>query len=404
LIIPSICIGLWAIYALVDWNFNPMAGDFNIFYDAGRQILINPAKLYEVRGYRYMPSFALFFSISISLIPQKTAAYYVFFIFNYFLGVLTVLLFNKILMLMEVNKSINRFLFLIIISNGYFVYYQFVFNQSKYLTFVILLFILTRELDSIKYYTNKDMRYYFVNYFLFVFAMGMAPYFIFFLIIYLFHDIKKSEILHHINVKKYGLVVLLFVLQNFLFILYPHTVYKFLEGYYRPEKRPQYLKILYLREWVQLTSTQIRIFTLISTTILSLISIILVYMNHLKIEEKFAYFALAYIFIGIFSYEFLLALILFSLVLLLFVPYLNEEFDGIDFIRDNKIPLMGILSIGIIYFAYSKFILFSFIPNLKEFPLNIFYYARWIFLLAIMMSSLILLKYRNKKAGLSLNH
>jgi hypothetical protein len=117
--------------------------------------------------------------------------------------------------------------------------------------------------------------------------------------------------------------------------------------------------------------------------------------DKLLIEEKFGYFAIAYIFIGIFSYTFLLGIILYSLVLLLFVPHLNENFKGIEFFSYNKTVLIGISSILAIFFAWSSLIFFAFIPGLKEYPISIFYYLRWIFLLSIMMYSLIKLKINN---------
>jgi len=392
LIIPPIFIGLWAIYALISWGFDPLMNDFHIFYYSGRQILINPANLYEVRGFRYMPSFAMFFAISISLIPYNTA-YYVFFIINYILGVLSTIEFNKILVFMNVKENIHRFIFLLVISNGYFVYYQFYFNQSKYLTFVIILVILRRELQYRIEQRPKDSNFYIINYGLIVFAIGMAPYFIFFLLIYLFQDISGKEIFKRENIRKYLILIFWFILQNILFILYPSQIISFADGFNRPERRPDYFKLIYLQEWVELSPSEIRIFAIVFSIALFIITLILMFNDRLMIEEKFGYFAIAYIFIGIFSYTFLLGLILYSLVLLLFVPHLNEEFKGIEFIKNNRTVLIGISSILAIFFAWSSFFLFDYIPGLKEYPIIIFYYLRWIFLLSIMIFSLIKLKF-----------
>ena len=144
-------------------------------------------------------------------------------------------------------------------------------------------------------------------------------------------------------------------------------------------------------------------FSILFTIILSIITIVLIFNNKLNIEEKFGYFAIAYIFIGIFSYDFLLGLILYSLVILLFVPYLNENYSSFEFFKSNRILLLGLASIIGIFFAWSTFIIFDFIPGLEEFPLIIFFYLRWIILLCLMMISLIFLKFKDRKLNLRNN-
>ena len=403
LIIPSICIGLWALYALIYCDFTPIKSDFYVFYSSGKQIFLNPSKLYNVSGYYYMPSFAVLFAISLSLLPLDTA-YSTFFIINYILGVLTIRDFNKILIFMNVKEKIHRFMFLIIISNGYFVFHQFYFNQSKYLTFLIFLFIIRRELQYKKEENKKDLKYYLLNYGLFVFAIAMSPYFIFFLLIYIFQDIPKNELFKIENVKKYSIAISMFLIQNILFIIFPQLLFEFIDGFYRPTRKPEYLKLLYLREWVKLSASYIRILSILFSIILSIITIILIFNNKLNIEVKFGYFAIAYIFIGIFSYDFLLGLILYPLVILLFVPYLNENYSSFEFFKSNRILLLGLASILGIFFAWSTFIIFDFIPGLQDFPLIIFFYLRWIFLLSIMMISLIFLKFKKNKINLRNNY
>ncbi|MFX1443338.1 MAG: hypothetical protein ACFFHV_07995 [Promethearchaeota archaeon] len=366
--------------------------DFQIFYDSGRQIFINPANLYNVRGFRYMPSFAMLFAVSISLIPYKEA-YYIFFIINYILGVISIIEFNKILSLMNIKKKSNRAIFLLIISNGYFVYYQFYFNQSKYLTFVILLFILRRELQFRIEEKPKELNFYIINYGLIVFAIGMAPYFIFFLLIYLFQDIPRKDIFKRESRRKYLIIIIWFILQNILFLIYPFQIISFLDGFNRPQRRPNYFKIIYLREWIELSPNEIKNFTILFSIILFIVTLILMFNDKLLIEEKFGYFAIAYILIGVFSYTFLLGLILYSFVLLLFAPHLSENYKGIEFITKNRIVIIGISSILAIFFAWSSLILYNFIPGLKEYPMIIFYYLRWVFLLSIMIYSLIKLKF-----------
>jgi len=403
LIIPAICIGIWALLALFNEEYHtPLTWDFQVFHESGLQIYKNPAHLYEVDGYVYTPSFAIFFAITFSLLPVDIAAYS-FFILSYILGILTIIEYNKILILMDVKQKLHRFMFLIIISNGFFVLYQFKFNQAKYLLFVILVFIIRRELQFNKEEKEKDLKYYLINYGLFVFAIGSAPYFIFLLIIYMFQNIPRNEFFKQENVKKYVIVVMMFIIQNFLFIIYPLQIFDFLDGFNHPQRRHRKLKLIYLKEFMGVSSDVIAFLSILCTIILSIITGILLYKANIKIEEKFGYFSIVYIFIGVFAYTLLLSLILFSFILLLFVPYLNQNRKGIEFVKSNKYSLIGILSILGIFFASSDFIIYDFIPFLQDYPFIFLYYARWIFLLCVMIISLIILYLKNQDNRSSLN-
>jgi len=192
LIIPAICIVLWAIFSLIHSNFSYISVDFMVFYRSGQIILHNPKLLYEDDRFLYMPSFAILFAISLSLLPVSISVI-VFLLINYFMAVLSLLEYNKILTLMNLKEKIHRFLLLMIISNGFFVYYQFVFNQTKYILFFLILVVIRRELQSKKKIKIKDLKYFFINYSIFAFAIGIAPYFLFLLLIYIFHDIPYKS-------------------------------------------------------------------------------------------------------------------------------------------------------------------------------------------------------------------
>ena len=359
------------------------------------QIFSNPLKLYDNKRFVYLPSFAILFAISLSLFPV-IISYYIFFIINYILAILTIVEFNKILVLMNLKEKIHRFMFLIIISNGYFIYFQFYFNQTKYIVLLILLFSIRRELQFDMDEKVKELKYYVINYGLFVFAVGMAPYFIFLLLIYIFHNISFSELFKKENLKKYSIVIIMFVIQNFLFIIFPSLIFDFLDGFNHPQRRQRKLKLIYLREWVQISSSDIRFLSIMLTIALTIISLILILNNKLKIEEKFGYFCIAYVFVGIFAYSIIVSLVLFSFILLLFVPHLNQNSKGIEFVKNNITLLIGLFSILGISFMSSNFIVFQLISIKEEIPFVIFYNLRWIFLLSIMMSSLIKL-YLEKK-------
>ena len=397
LIIPSLCIGFWALYALIDCNFNPIMWDFYIFYNSGKKILKNPAKLYKDPGYLYMPSFALLFASSLSLFPLNIA-YSIFFIINYILGVLSIREFNKILIFMNVKESIHRFLFLLIISNGYFIYRQFQTNQTKYIILVIFLFIIRRELQFNIYQLEKDLKYFLINYNLFIFALAVAPNFLFLLLIIIFLDIPRNELFKKENLKKYSIVFLVFIIQNFLFIIFPNLIFDFIDGFNRPSEFHDNVELLYLRGWLDISARNVRYLLISSIIILFLISLILSFNNKLQIEEKFGYYALAYLFIGVHGSSRKLPIVLLPLILILFVPYLNQDLKGIEFIKRNSILLIGLLSITLISFLSYYNVLYDMNPNYQESPLVILDNLKYIIVFTTMMISLIFLKYKEYKA------
>jgi len=399
LIIPAICIGIWAFYSLYHQEFQLYYWDCYVVYSAGKQIFINPEKLYNVPTYLYMPNFAIFLAFTLSIFPYSMA-YTVLFIYNYIWGVFSIREFNKILILMRVKKKIHRFMFLMIISNGFFVYNQFWFNQTKYLLLLILLFIIRRELQFNKDEIEKDLKYYLINYSLFVLAIGMAPHFIFYLIIYMFQDIPRNEIFKKENIKKYSIVVIMSVIQNFLFIIYPFQIIEFLDGFNVIPRQRQKLKVIYLRDWINTDSSSAQFISYLSFIILSIIALILIFNDKSRIQEKFGYFSIAYILFGFQFYHTVVSLVLFSLALLLFIPYLNQDKKRIEFVKSNKILLLGVFSILGIFFIAHEFILYEFIPIPHEYPLVILDNLRWIFLISIMIISLIHLKLKYKKISL----
>ena len=386
LIIPAICIGLWAYYSLLLIN-EAYYRDFKVFYRAGKQFLSNPGKLYDISGFVYMPIMAIFFAFSISTFPFSIA-YYIFFFINYIWGVLSIREYNKILILKDIKEKFHRFLFLIIISNGNYVAFQFLFNQTKYLLFVIFLFIIRRELQFNKEGNIKNLKFYLINYGLFVFAIGMAPYFIFLLIIYMFHNIPLKEFFYKENIKEYSIVIIMFIAQNFLFIIYISQFFIFINFYFVEHQRVQGIqRLLYLRGLIVVTPQFMAFLTILFTIILIVISLILSFNSRILIEEKFGLFCLAFIFLGVFSHQIYLYLLLFSFVLLLYVPYLNQTVNGIEFIKSNKIVILGLVSIIEIF---NDFITFNLNPKRDEYLFIILYNSKLIFLLSIIMISLIL--------------
>ena len=401
LIIPSICLILTAFVSLIMRDFNPIYRDFIVFYDCGKFVLTNPTKLYDyargVRGggeYYYTPLFAVIFAISLSLLPLSIASL-IFYFFNIFLGLLSIFEFNKIIMLMNVKEQRNRLIFLLLISNGYALFLQFYCNQSKLIIFVIILYILRRELQFNKEMFEKDLKFYLINYSLIVFAVGLAPYFIFLLLIYIFHDIKANEILNRINIRKYLLLVLIFFLENFLFILYPSMFIKFiLKGItYKGVLEGEDYEFSY--RYGYFFTDYMDIFLKLSLFIYIFFSLFLIIKKNLRLTEKYGYFGLLNIFIGIYSSPMLLYHIALSLFLLIFIPHLIEE-DKKNFIKNNLFLLLGL--IGILIFSLTFPHSFYEARVFHLYPYNYFYkyviIYRFFYLMTFILLSLVMSKYK----------
>ncbi|MFX0072770.1 MAG: hypothetical protein ACFFAO_16930, partial [Candidatus Hermodarchaeota archaeon] len=223
---------------------------------------------------------------------------------------------------------------------------QFRFNQSKFYIFFILLFVIRRELFFEKEGLEKDLRFFLINYSVIVFAIGMAPYFIFFLMIYIFYKIPLKNLFKNENIKKYIIVIGVFFIENFLFIIFPNYFIQLWTGFNHPQVEREKIKLKLMRQLLDVPkNTVISYITFLSIIILSIFSFILIIKKSLRIEEKFGYFSLAYIIFGAFSYSIYLYLMLFSLVLLLFVPHLNQKFTGISFVKQNLFFFIGLGSI-----------------------------------------------------------
>jgi hypothetical protein len=401
LAIPIICIAFWAIYFHLTGGFwgKGYIGDFYCFYTAGRYALTNPTNLYNVPGlpYVYLPSWAMSFSITISLFPFQIA-YIIYNIIIFLVGAISIFEFNKILKLMDVKKQIHRFMFLIIISNGYFVYTQFKYCQFKFIILLIFLIIIRREIQYRNKGKEKDLKFYIINYAILVYAIGIAPYLIFLVFIYVFHDIGFHELIDKVNIQKYFILLILFILENFLFVIYPSLIFDFLKCFYHPTTLGgRLVTVLYMKGFVELSKRQMTVMLFIFYPILAISTIVLILYKGLKIEEKFSFFLLAFLFFGLHSHQDLLALVLFGIILLLFAPFLKQDVEGIEFIKVNKLVLIGIFSIGCMFFVSDDFIFIHFTPMYLQYDLGIIWIAKVIILHIVMVgciAALYIQKYR----------
>lgn len=360
LIIPIYCILCWALYYVVLGNFFAyVCYDFTNYYFCGERVLNNPKDLYDHNisngrryGYKYLPNHAIIIGVPLYLLGSMELAYRVFYVINIVLGMLFILLFNRILILMELKNKVHRFLFLIVISNGWLILELYINNQMKFLIGVLILFIIKRELKYRKNNKKKDLKYYIIHYNFFALIVAMAPYFILFFLIYLFQGISKNEIFSKNNLKKYGSAILTFFVHNFLFILYPVLIYDYYEMVQKDTKRNdlklKHFYLEYLNENILfLPSFYEGIISTIFNLILYAIVLILIVHRRLKLEQKAGIYCLSVVILNYISYRILI--IILPITCLLFVPFLYQNETGKEFIKKNRYVLIGLLSILGIY-------------------------------------------------------
>ncbi|MHA1844844.1 MAG: hypothetical protein ACTSWE_11340 [Promethearchaeota archaeon] len=346
IISPCICSLIWGFYYLIFKNFiiYNRYWDFQIFYFAGQQVLLNPAELYLIPHFFYLPSFGLFFALYILIFPY-ILAYYISFFANLIFTIFFIREFNEILILLNVQEKYLRFLFLLLISNSWFLYFIFTFTQTKIFVGLIISYILKRELQFQELAKLKSRKFYFINDFLFIFAIGMAPPLILLFLIYFFHGIKKNNFLNRKQLERYFMAFLIFIGQNFLFLIYPNLLLNFISGYTwtssHEETRCCYL---YMNP---LPVLQNDLFIMISTLILIIATFWLLFNNKIALKNKFGYFSVFYLFFGMYNC-FALMHVLISFSILIYTSYL-KPFENLKlFLSQNKLNLLSLLSIAFI--------------------------------------------------------
>lgn len=233
LIIPISILVFWALFALIQVNFyldtSTMGSDFTYFYNAAIKIIQNPSMLYidEGKSFYNLPAFAYFFII-FTIFPFRVA-HFVLFFSNIILGILFILELNKIMKLIGMNHDFLRIVFISIIIFSWNIYFQFYYPQVKFIVGLIMLFIIRREIEWKKKSLEKDMKYYLLNYFLMIFSLSMAPYFIFIYLILIVDDIGIKNLLKKKGLTHFFLLIIIFLLQNITLFIYPNLIIEFLE-------------------------------------------------------------------------------------------------------------------------------------------------------------------------------
>ncbi|MFX1388562.1 MAG: hypothetical protein ACFE9Z_00695 [Promethearchaeota archaeon] len=411
LIIPILCILFWAIISLIKDNFIlEAAADFPSFYYAGQNIFTNPEFIYSagiVPRYRYLPCFAMIFAI-LSLFNYVTSAWIYFFILL-IIAFLAIIEFDKILKLQNVNSKFNRFLILIVISNGLRIMLNFDILQTKFIVLYLILVFIRREIEfkKSKEQTEKNLKFFFIQISILIFVIGLLPYIAFILIIYLFNNINLRRILSKSQLQKYLLVVVAFFIQNFMFIIVPPLFVGFLSGLSR-SGYPLNLTptdIITLRDNLLLPPNTISaliiafniavdfiVLSIFSIVLMFVVTLILTLNKKLSIEEKFAYFFLLNLISNVyFDYEQSFVIFL-PLIVILFINL--KSYNSIsNYIKQNFFNLLGLLGVILLYFMPPIYLFYELIPISINIPLALLIirhtFAYIIIILAFLMMKLI---------------
>jgi len=221
--------------------------------------------------------------------------------------------------------------------------------------------------------------------------LGMSPQFVFLLFIYVFFDIRLKEMFNRRNIEKYLIIIVWFTVLNITFVLYPSQIFKVLKGYDLPVKVAKFSAPLYLFGIIEWNESEMKLVNDIFTGILTIITLILILIKKMNIEKKFSFFLLAWIFFGVVSSTILNTHICFSFVLLLFVPFLEQNVKGWEFIKKNNIFLIGIISILGIFLFTRSFFISVFVPMMHAVDFGVFELYRLFVLHMIMLICLFLL-------------
>ncbi len=395
LAIPIISIVCWSLLYLI-FFYGGFKLDFRVFYAAGRQILIDPTNLYQVDLFYYTPFLPTIFSFSLSLLPPLTANF-IWFALNYVFGILMILEFDRILQLKGISKVSYKLLFLIIISNGWSIYLQFFWNQTKFLVCFILLFILRRHIQDRENTHEKSIKERVLIFLLFDIVISISPFLIFIVLIYIFSEINIKDMFKQQNLYNYIILISLFFLLNILFIIFPQLILDFLfNGVFGYNDYINTLKLLYTFKWLIIPDSWQSIITILSISILSMTTIILIYRKDINLEIKIGLFSLSYLIFSTFA-RFTDLILFIPFLLLLFIPYISLESDLLSFLKNNVWVILGLLSVlGVAFAHYDVSDFFEYFPFTNILFFKILVYLRYGILLALLSISLAVLYFQHR--------
>ncbi len=371
-VIPIMCILIWAFRSLVIVNFNLSKVYIFPFYGVGEKILKYQWNLYSPEtNFFALPIIALIFTL-ISLIIPLSMATYIFFFIDIIAAIFSILEFNKILKLYKVKNKFFRGGLLILISNGFIITDAFSKNQLIFIVAFILFTILRRELQFRDKIILKDKKYLFLNYNLFLLGVAIYPVLI----------MKE-------NLLKTCLAIISFSLQNFLFFIFPKLLIDFFFSLLNQINSSWFL--FYLIDMNLCRSLNFPSYiTIIFLIFLSIITLLLIILKTFKLEEKFGLSSLSYIYFCPIPNLGTLIIYL-PFILLIFLPFFKIENKKTLFFKKNSISLINIFLLVIIYFHVRPSIIFSYLPFFLDSFFALYIYLFYLLIILILGYSVLLI-------------
>jgi hypothetical protein len=388
LIFPLLFILFWTFYALIHENFylNKLNtySDFEMFYLAGRQVLINPAELYSIYGYLYFPFFALLMAPISYFIPFWEAHLF-FFGIQLILTIYTIFLWNRILKIVLKDKKLiasKYYIHILYIPYfSWFIYAQFYQPQSKMIVFSIFLYCFYILLES-KQKDNLSLKKWAYLSFLIGIALSITPHFIFMCLIFVFDDLPFNRIFKNkeaflYSLKKIGIFVSILLAQNCLLFIFPNLILDVFDPFLSFGHSTHTMNVYYFYGWNFVID--ISLLALIYLVLLIIINLIISF-SKMDIVRKITYSSVSYLlfcYYGMWDEHINLVFLY-----LFFFSFLKYEKTILEFIKNNfwlLLGILGILLINVLPLSLETYRYFSFIPDpFRSIIITLRYYPSFI--------------------------
>ncbi|MBD3198043.1 MAG: DUF2029 domain-containing protein [Candidatus Lokiarchaeota archaeon] len=385
--IPILSLLFWAFIAILKDGFFIDPIDFSAYYYAGRYIFTNPDAVYLVPHpsyFYYLPFIAVLFS-PFSLIDIQTAAWLYYVVLLLF-GIMSIIEFNRILTLKMDLNPYYKLLSLFIIMGGYQLMVQFDLLNIKIIIMFLIIFFIRREYSQSKHekYHKNPNWFQFWQIIILCSIIAMNPSLVFIIIIFLFYKVDYKDVIKKEQIKKYLIFLLIFTLQNFMFLIYPSLISDFLNGFSHVKTvdsfdlfiSPSYVveesitfPISFLGSLNLIIQLDTTFLAILSVLIITFITIYLSFFKDYAIDIKLAYFFLFSLFFNVFFKKTFILILIPTLILLLYHFYnFNEDKTQKTFSKNKILLAIGLAMLLIlnylppIEFLYRTITFFRILP------------------------------------------
>ncbi|MBN1216063.1 MAG: hypothetical protein JXA99_11570 [Candidatus Lokiarchaeota archaeon] len=372
-------------------HFNLLTSpDYGVFYQAGKEVFNFNIDMYDGTPYYYLPSFATIFSV-FTLIDFATSQWIWLFLLLFF-GIISMIEFDRILKFNKMNL-LTRFFILMVISNGLKLMQGFDYLQPKIVMLYLFAFFIRREIEIRNNLRKDDLRFKIIQYIILSFIIGINPSFFFFIFIYLLYNVNSvKDIFGKEKIKDYTIFLIIFLLQNIIFLIHPSLIISFLKnGIFDMGNSPFYtlsdLTYNFVLEhhtflpqcplaYIGTVFSMNRVIIGIISMILSaFFSIVIIIKQNLSLEKKLGLFFLVSLLFNIYLSPTILITILPFIILLLFPDSKfqdDEKYNNfIDYIRKNINVLIGLLFFSILYFMPDLSLVYRIFPFTINIPIQL---------------------------------